>query len=59
MFTKPNMVTLFLEKEENNINVMVVGWFFNIGAIGKFHNFLINFEGFSKSYKGICTDFCR
>ena len=38
MFTKPNMVTLFLEKEENNINVMAVALFLNIGNTGKIEN---------------------
>ena len=32
------MVTLFLEKEENNTNVMVVGLFLNIGNTGKIEN---------------------
>ena len=36
------MVTLFLEKEENNINVMVVALYLNIGNTGKIENIFLN-----------------
>ena len=36
------MVTLFLEKEENNINVMAVALYLNIGNTGKIENIFFN-----------------
>ena len=49
------MVTLFLEKEENNINVMVVGLFLNIGNTGKI-KFFFEWDWILSDYKSISID---
>ena len=50
------MVTLFLEKEENNINVMDVGLFLNIGNTGKIKNICFKWAWIVSDYKSISID---
>ena len=49
------MVTLFLEKEENNINVMAVALFLNIGNTGKIEN-IFKWAWILSDYKSISID---
>ena len=50
------MVTLFLEKEENNINVMAVALFLNIGNTGKIENIFFKIKFI---YSEKATTFCE